>query len=304
MRAAVPLLLLLLPFAACLDRVEIGANPLVSSGAAGETGGSGTLGGTAGMPGGAAGVSATGGSAGVAGSAACQRTACRNTVYACGNCEDDDGDGLVDSQDPECLGPCDDVESSFFGGVTRGSGCRLDCYFDRNSGGGNDRCSWNHSCDPLSLAPDFPPSGDAACRYEPTTTLGDQTCDEARENMSATCREACVPLTPNGCDCFGCCQLPARTGRFVWLGSQEAGMGTCDATRADDPSACRPCTPVPSCFNECEACEVCVGGAAERDPSCPGSEPACEGTLGPCSANASCPSGAYCITGCCVAVPR
>lgn len=35
---------------------------------------------------------------------------CPKQVYQCGDLIDNDGDGLIDAEDPDCLGPCDDTE--------------------------------------------------------------------------------------------------------------------------------------------------------------------------------------------------
>ena len=42
----------------------------------------------------------------------CRRMACGSHLTECGDCEDNDGDGLFDERDPECLGPCDNSEGS------------------------------------------------------------------------------------------------------------------------------------------------------------------------------------------------
>nr|MDQ2647704.1 hypothetical protein [Myxococcota bacterium] len=75
----------------------------------------------------------------------CEPRTCRGKLYACGNCDDDDGDQLIDALDPDCLGPCDDDEQALSSG-TVAANCRLDCAFDRNAGLGNDRCDWNQRC--------------------------------------------------------------------------------------------------------------------------------------------------------------
>lgn len=278
----------------CGERVELGSNLPGSAGSAGAAGAPENGGTGGGNSGGQAGSNA--------GASACEPTECLGKMYACGDCIDNDGDGFVDSVDPECLGPCDDTEDSYFGGnFGEGSAsCRLDCYFDRDRGSGNDGCVWSHACDALSIAPGFPPSGDPTCAYDPSIAFAGQTCGA---DQSEVCRGACLPLTPNGCDCFGCCELPARSNRFVWIGSETAGAGTCDGAHLDDPSACRPCTPVPSCFNACEGCEVCVGGSSPA-PGCGAGTPSCEPGVPPCGALAPCDAGAYCITGCCIPVPR
>jgi len=92
----------------------------------------------------------------------------------------------------------------------------------------------------------------------------------------------------------------------VWLGSADKSRGTCDAAHLDDPSACRPCTPVPSCLNACDPCEVCVGRTTPS-ASCatPGSA-RCPANEQPCGqpGEAACASDYYCVTGCCEPTPR
>jgi hypothetical protein len=64
-------------------------------------------------------------------------------VAQCADCIDNDGDGLTDERDPECLGPCDNTEGAvLLTGVPgeRGGRCRVDCYFDAGNGSGRDEC--------------------------------------------------------------------------------------------------------------------------------------------------------------------
>ncbi len=69
----------------------------------------------------------------------CKPFTCLGQVLACGDCKDNDGDKKVDSQDPECLGPCDNTEGPILlpgvGGEI-GSTCHVDCYFDAGNGMG------------------------------------------------------------------------------------------------------------------------------------------------------------------------
>lgn len=251
--------------------------------------------------------------AGGADSADCQPAYCQNHLYRCGNCEDDDGDGLIDMADPDCLGPCHNSENMFFGdipGQNKGN-CIQDCYFDQDSGGGNDDCAWSHQCDVLSVAPDFPPAG-PACAYDPATIVpragGPGDCATLAVAQSVQCVTSCGPLTPNGCDCFGCCEVQGAPTP-IWMGSlDESGNPTCDLAHVADPTRCKPCSQVPGCLNPCGECELCVGkttlpAACEQNgcatPVCPFGRPSC-GT--PCLA--ACRSGETCITGCCVQVPR
>ncbi len=197
--------------------------------------------------------------------------ACLGKVYACGDCVDNDGDGAVDAFDTECLGACDDTEDSFSGGLPGqgGSSCRQDCFFDRDAGSGNDDCYYDHACDTLSVAPDYSPSGDSGCEYDEDTNLSgtSASCNDVRAEQSEACLAYCKPLVPNGCDCFGCCEIPARSGRFVFAGSTIDGTASCTDETLDDPAACKPCTPVPSCFERCDTCDICVGEVAPG-PGC------------------------------------
>jgi hypothetical protein len=248
---------------------------------------------------------------------------CDGHLYQCGDLIDNDTDGLMDYQDPDCLGPCDNTEDSLFGGIPGQPGppCKLDCYWDQDSGTGNDDCYWDHQCDTHSIPDDFYPEpslGDnceyAGPAFEPFTG---QSCMELSTMQSEVCGDVCGPLTPNGCDCFGCCELPSGSGLYVWSGSEGlAGDTVCTLDKLDDPTICHPCDPVPGCLNGCEHCELCVGktvlppdclggtggggvGGGTGGPECPDGILSC-GTpdLPPCPANY------YCITGCCQAVPQ
>lgn len=310
MRRVSSLLLLVLSFAGCMSGVEVGAERAQGVGP--------SAGGDASVSDADAAKPADGGTTGT-----CVPTRCRNQQYDCGDCEDNDDDGLVDMDDPECVGPCDNSEESFFGGIPGQNRmqCEQDCYFDQNSGLGNDRCLWSHSCDPLSVEPDFPPQGEL-CAYDPEARInapgGPRTCSALQE-QSGACIETCGALTPNGCDCFGCCEFP--NGRHIWLGSRnELGEGTCTSDALDDPTRCRPCTPVASCFNACEPCELCVGKRElPANTECTGMEmdagtadsgvcriPDCRGDLQPCGVSClpDCPPGLLCLTGCCIEPPR
>ncbi len=267
---------------------------------------------------------------------------CQAQVYQCGDLLDNDGDGLVDNQDPDCLGPCDNTEDSFFGGIPgqAGPACGVDCYFDSNSGSGNDDCNWTHQCDPNSVAPNYypEPANGSACEYNPNASppgAGGQDCAALDAMQSQACHDFCGPLTPNGCDCFGCCELPAQSGKYVWLGSEgpDAQNPTaCTFDKLDDPAFCHPCKPVAACLNDCGPCEICLGKPLP-DPDCFGggtgggsstgsgattgsgtsSGAGGGGSTGQCDPGIQacglpnqppCPLGFYCITGCCQANPN
>ena len=141
------------------------------SGATGNPGGAGSLGGAAGAAGSIGKIPV--------GSAQCS------------DGKDNDGDGLVDSRDPECTGALDNDEGSFATGIP---GDNVDpkwqdCFFDGNSGGGDDGCRYSTGC--------------LTGELEPT----DKDCQ-----VTAACVKYCKPLTPNGCDCFGCCEVKGADG--------------------------------------------------------------------------------------------
>jgi len=239
----------------------------------------------------------------------CTITPCGGKIYACGDCLDNDADGLIDSTDPECLGPCDNTEDSYFNGIPgqNNAPCKQDCYFDQDTGSGNDDCHWSQKCDPLSVSPDYPPSGDSQCSYDVNASIPgtSATCTDLQSQQSATCLSTCLPVTPNGCDCFGCCELPAGGANYVWIGSTSGGVGSCDEAHLADPLLCRPCTPVTSCFNDCNPCEICAGRPAPA-PDCDlGTYAQCARGQQACGlpGQGACSVQEYCVGGCCVVAP-
>ncbi|MBW1831748.1 MAG: hypothetical protein JRJ10_08630, partial [Deltaproteobacteria bacterium] len=84
-------------------------DPFNGTGGISGTGGTAGMGGASGMGGTAAsGGTGSGGTGAVAGaggaSGGCQVIECAGRVTLCGDCMDNDDDGLVDNDDPECLG--------------------------------------------------------------------------------------------------------------------------------------------------------------------------------------------------------
>jgi hypothetical protein len=252
-----------------------------------------------------------------AGTSVCYPATCQGKLYQCGNCLDDDNDGLFDSQDPDCLGPCDNTETGLTLGIpgANNAPCKQDCFFDQDTGSGNDDCYWDHRCDANEVAPNYYPEG-SACKYDATTKLGGGlscTAAAAVGGQSATCQSVCGPLTPNGCDCFGCCaigpQATQTTG--IWLGSTDAaGNPSCTLDQLGDPAKCHPCQITPVCFKPCGRCQLCIGKStlpADCYPSGGGGS-GCPATLCPnrqacgVAGCAACPAGQYCLTGCCTAV--
>ncbi len=291
-----------------------------SGGSAGNagTGGSGGIGGTTGTGGTGGGNTGTGGTGAVGGmSGGCFPALCPDgNSYGCGDCIDNDGDGLVDDKDPECLGPCDGTEGPVLLTGTpgeTGNQCGADCYFDRGNGSGSGECKWDRRCDPLE-----PKDG---CVYNEALIGAANYCPDPQPEL---CESTCGALTPNGCDCFGCCTFPELNGGYVFLGSYIGNDGTCTLNDLNDPELCRPCTPAGNCLNTCERCEICLGkptipedcfpgtggsggsggsggtggmsgtGGSGGSLRCPPDKQEC-GLPG----DAACPAGSFCLTGCC-----
>lgn len=266
----------------------------------GNSGGSGSAG-----TGGAVGTGGSGAASGTGGaSGECVPALCPDgNPYGCGDCIDNDDDGVADDKDPECLGPCDDTEGPILLTGTpgeTGNQCGADCYFDRGNGSGSGDCNWDRRCDILEPKD--------KCEYGPTPQLCPATQPEP-------CEESCGALTPNGCDCFGCCTFPELAGEYVFLGSEIDNIGTCSLNDLDDEMLCRPCTPAVNCLNTCEECELCLGktelpatcfpgtggmgggggmGGDGGGLRCPVGKQVC-GLPG----DAPCPASTFCLTGCC-----
>ena len=293
----------------CGASVETGASSegsTVSSGGA-QGGGASS---SASMSSAGGGGGASGGGNGGGGAGCADVVKCQGLVFACGDGIDNDGDGLADAADPDCYGPCHNKEDSLHLNIPMfmDPGCKADCYFDADAGSGNDDCHWSHKCDPNEVAPNYYPETNegAYCAYDPNASIPGSAlgCAELKTTQTANCHAFCDPIVPNGCDCFGCCELPAGSQSFVWLGSEgDDLMPSCSLDAAQDPSKCHPCEPVPGCMNACDTCEVCLGktsvpaGCDEALQCAPGVQPC--GLPG----QACCPSGFYCITGCCQPEP-
>jgi hypothetical protein len=154
-----------------------------------------------------------------------------NGPCACADGMDNDGDGVADGFDIECTGPADDDEGSFATGISGDNRDPYwqDCFFDGNSGAGDDHCRYHTEC--------------LTGEREPT----DDSCI-----VSQQCIDYCQQRTPNGCDCFGCCTVNDANGDpFSFVISDN-----CDAEHLED---CQTCTPTTQCMNECGECELCPG---------------------------------------------
>src|SRR3954471_555297 len=110
----------------------------------------------------------------------------------CSDGIDNDHDGFTDYNDPECIGPLDDDEGTFATGIPGDNmdPCKQDCFFDGNSGMGDDGCQWQLKCDPPT------PEAALGCPY-------DWSFHNCPTTQAARCLTGCRALPPNGCDCFG-----------------------------------------------------------------------------------------------------
>jgi hypothetical protein len=229
----------------------------------------------------------------------------------CSDGIDNDKDGFVDSADPECTGPNDNDESTFATGIPGDNidACKQDCFFDGNSGMGDDGCLWQLKCDPRSNEP--------KCSYDQKYAEQHASNDcSLSASQSQQCVSFCQKFVPNGCDCFGCCAVPGAPTPIRLA-------DTCTAKDFGDPTKCPPCTQVTQCANPCDRCEICVGkptvpadcgstgaggagGTGGTDAGVPtdgGGIATCSGGYQSCIPGAgtgNCPTGTACVTGCCL----
>jgi len=263
---------------------------------------------------GTGGTGGTGAGVGTGGSnGECAPILCAGKQTLCGDCLDNDDDGLIDNDDPECLGPCDNYEGeellSGVGGET-GEQCKADCYFDFGNGAGNDDCHWSRSCDPLTPK--------VQCTYN-ENLLGGNDCPDTQPTL---CEEVCAPLTPNGCDCFGCCTFPELAGMgpdgsagYVYIGSESG----CTFDTVTQQAFCQACTPAGNCLNTCERCEICLGKPTIPADCFPGTGGSggmsggggmggsdggerCPVDKVPCGLEGDAECAGFCLTGCCIVV--
>jgi hypothetical protein len=201
-------------------------------------------------------------------------------VYACNDGEDNDGDGLIDLDDLDCLGPCQDDEASTFHGLPLGNAnCDVDCYFDDNVGQGDDGCRIDTRCDPLS------PNAWMGCSFG----VGTSQCHNQPPEQTEECQARCLPMVPPGCDCFGCCTFTTPRGpEDRWVADPACTVA--------DPTSCSPCTQYTGCVNLCDdPCEWCFDQPA-LPPGC--SQATCEHGS-PCTDHCDCDAGSACVQGCC-----
>jgi hypothetical protein len=223
----------------------------------------------------------------------------------CSNCIDDDGDGYIDSFDLECTGPLDNREDSFSTGIPGDNidAVKQDCFFDGNSGAGDDGCDIHVCCLLGAMTVAECPIG--ANQYNPMS------CPPPIGNtpLSQKCIDNCGKLTPPGCDCFGCCTLcdPSNPSQCYDIATNPSTSPGCNASNLADPTICKRCTKVPSCGNsECggDTCILCPGQTPDDlPPGCNGMT-SCPTGSSSCAGGMACPSGTYCDASsqCCVGI--
>ena len=219
----------------------------------------------------------------------------------CSNCVDDDGDMRIDGFDLECTGPLDNDEKTFATGIPGDNkdAVNQDCFFDGDSGAGNDGCNVHVCC--LLGAQTVADCPIGANQYNPA----DCPPPLGTKPLPQQCIDVCAPITPPGCDCFGCCTLcdPANPSMCYDIIINPAVSPGCDSTHLADPNVCKTCQKTDTCGSgECggQTCILCPG----QDPGT--LDPGCNGAMCPngeqqCDVNnPTCPTGTYCSAGCCI----
>jgi hypothetical protein len=261
---------------------------------------------SSGVAGGSAATARAGSGGGVVGGSAGSMATTSKVASLCGgSCQcsdgiDNDGDGQIDGFDTECVSPNDNDEGSFATGIP---GDNVDpkwqdCFFDGNSGGGDD-----------------------GCRYSTDCLTGKKSATDPACQLAQACIDFCKPLTPNGCDCFGCCTVRKPDGSTIDI----VLNANCDASNLDK---CTKCVPTTQCGNTCGECELCPGKtAADLPSSCnPPPPPTGSGGMGGsggtgtagagggpsytcdngetvCTTKSDCGAYYYCSFGCCLVAP-
>lgn len=214
-----------------------------------------------------------------------QSAQCGDQACACDNGVDDDNDGLSDGFDPECTGASDNDEGSFATGTPQPIGPCRDCFFDNDTASDNDQCAVHVACIDEGAAP---PVEGLAC---------------AECGVSKKCKDNCRPLTPNGCDCFGCCTIDIQGQPKVNIRLQDS----CALDVLDDEVACPRCVPNDACRNPCGRCELCPGRTeADLPADCAdkpmGPKHQCEDREAVCDDTTPCAGDYYCLQGCCLPI--
>lgn len=227
----------------------------------------------------------------------------------CSNCVDDDGDGDIDGFDIECSGSLDNDENSFSTGIPGDNidTVMQDCFFDGNSGAGNDGCNIHVCCILGATSKSECPIG--ANRFE----VSECPPPLGTTPLSQKCIDTCGKLAPPGCDCFGCCTIcdPANPANCYTINTNPTTSPGCNETTLSDPAICKTCVKNTMCGNEeCNitdptSCILCPGQDPSSLPaSCMGTATCPPGTTVCDAANpaGACPANTFCSNGCCIGV--
>jgi len=233
--------------------------------------------------------------------------ACTPGGPQCSNCIDDDGDGRIDGFDPECTGPMDNDERTFATGIPGDNkdAVNQDCFFDGDSGAGNDGCNVHVCCLLGAKTVAECPSNLGQNKYNPN----DCPPPIGTKPLSQMCIDVCGKLTPPGCDCFGCCTIcDPVTNKCYDIDINPADSTTCTPDAIGDPAKCLRCTKNTQCgTTQCNgsdptSCVLCPGqDPSDLPPSCNGTA-ACPSGEQTCTNDSSCPTQTYCSNGCCIGV--
>lgn len=231
---------------------------------------------------------------------------CTASSAQCSNCIDDDLDGRIDGLDLQCTGPLDNDEATFATGIPGDNkdAVNQDCFFDGDSGAGNDGCNIHVCCllgitkksDCMIGQNQFDPN-------ECPPPIGTGT-------LSQKCIDTCGKAAPPGCDCFGCCTicLPGTTPAQCFdININPAVSPNCTNDTLSDPTKCLRCTKNTLCgsgtcnANDPTSCILCPGQDPSTLPSsCGGAK--CPVGSTTCTSDSGCGSGSYCSNGCCIGV--
>jgi hypothetical protein len=154
----------------------------------------------------------------------------------CNDLVDNNSNGLIDLTDWYCKSADDNDEASFYSAIPGDDlnlPAALDCWFDTDSGSGNDGCSIHACC---GIAGACPQELDAAH------------FDENQCTVSQACADNCRPLVKAGCDCFGCCQICTQETGCVDVFVNPAVSPSCSIENIGDPSLCRRCVQNNECL--------------------------------------------------------
>ncbi|HEY6557975.1 MAG TPA: hypothetical protein VI072_11910 [Polyangiaceae bacterium] len=209
---------------------------------------------------------------------------CGASPCACANGVDDDGDGKADAEDVECQGDMDNDEATFATGMPGDNRDPKwqDCFFDGNSGAGDDRCRYPTGCLTGEIA-----QTDRACA------------------ITQSCLDRCMPFVPQGCDCFGCCTVSTGSGPVDIQLSKS-----CTGAKLGNPKACARCEKSTTCHPPAVDAgspppAVDAGSPPPPPPPDSGAPPPnpC-GDAEECMTAESCNAGYQCTAGCCVSIPE